>query len=107
MLLGDMADLSAGAWAILTGVVALSITAGSLAALGHIETSPTITDAGRRAARVRAATVLLAQFLIGMVVAAQASGSLIIVIPACLAIGWSGSAFLKRLAEKSGFTDKE
>lgn len=107
VLLGDMAGLNLPQWMLLFGVVVLSIMAGGLAALGQIEANPQTTDAAKRAARVRAVTVLAAQILIGMVVAAQAGGNIWIIIPACLAIGWTGSAFLKRLAEKSGLTPDE
>lgn len=106
-LLGDMAGFSGFEWAVLMTVIVLATMAGNLAQLGQIEANPKNTDATKRSARVRALTVLAAQILMGFVVAAQAGGNIWIIIPACLAIGWTGSAFLKRLAEKSGLTTDE
>lgn len=103
-ILGKMAGLSWQQWLLISGAVAIATIAGSLAALGQILTSPSITDKGKRAARITAATALAAQFLIGIVFAAQVDGNIWLIVPFCLSTGWGGTAFLKRLAEKNGLT---
>lgn len=104
-LLGDMQNLSAGEWLLLSMIVISSVSAGALARQGQVEQRQGVTREQILQERRWAVMVLSAQFLFGMVVSAQASGNIWVAIPACLAIGWTGNTFLQWLAKRSGIGD--
>jgi hypothetical protein len=101
-ILGEMAGLSGLEWAVLLAVILGSTIAGAEAARGSVEADTTISDDEKRRRRRLGYSTLAAQILFGVVVAAQANGNLWITIPACLAIGWTGNAFLQSLARRMG-----
>lgn len=102
-LLGQMAGLSADEWGVLALAVGLSLFSGNLAALALIE-HHNGHDRERiaRERRLRA-MIFSAQFVFGMVIAAQVGGNIWFAMPACLAVGWTGTQFLDWLAKRSGF----
>lgn len=103
VLLGEMANLSTEAWILLLVAVVSSVAAGAMARQGSINADGSLTDDQKRRARGLSFATLAAQILFGVVAAAQANGNLWITIPACLAIGWTGNAFLQWLSNKMGF----
>lgn len=106
-ILGGMAGLSANEWGVLILSVALSLFSGNLAALALIE-HHNGHDRERiaRERRLRA-MIFASQFVFGMVIAANVGGNIWFTMPACLAVGWTGTQFLDWLAKRSGFGDKE
>lgn len=102
-ILGGMADLSPNQWGALALAVALSLFSGNLAALALIEHhNGHDRDRIARERRLRA-MIFSAQFVFGMVIAAQVGGNIWFAMPACLAVGWTGTQFLDWLAKRSGF----
>lgn len=102
-ILGQMAGLTANEWGVLVISVALSLFSGSLAALAMLE-HHNGHDRERiaRERRLRA-SIFASQFVFGMVIAAQVGGNIWFTMPACLAVGWTGTQFLDWLAKRSGF----
>jgi len=102
-ILGSMAELSANEWGVLGLSVALSLFSGNLAALALIEHHN--GHDRERFARERRLRLMIfsAQFVFGMVIAAQVGGNIWFTMPACLAVGWTGTQFLDWLAKRSGF----
>lgn len=102
-ILGSMAGLTANEWGVLGLSVALSLFSGNLAALALIEHHN--GHDRERIARERKlrAMIFSAQFVFGMVIAAQVGGNIWFTMPACLAVGWTGTQFLDWLAKRSGF----
>lgn len=102
-ILGGMADLSPNQWGALALAVALSLFSGNLAALALIEHhNGHDRDRIARERRLRL-MIFSAQFVFGMVIAAQVGGNIWFAMPACLAVGWTGTQFLDWLAKRSGF----
>lgn len=104
-ILGEMANLTGEEWSVLLLVVFFCMIAGNMAALGFIANHKT-NDELIKARRLRVA-VFLAQFLFGVVIAAQFHGNIWLTIPPCLAVGWTGTQFLEWLAKRSGFGGNE
>lgn len=102
-ILGSMAGLTANEWGVLGLSVALSLFSGNLAALALIEHHN--GHDRERIARERRLRLMIfsAQFVFGMVIAAQVGGNIWFTMPACLAVGWTGTQFLDWLAKRSGF----
>jgi len=106
-ILGSMAGLTATEWGVLGLSVALSLFSGNLAALALIEHHN--GHDRERIARERKlrAMIFASQFVFGMVIAAQVGGNIWFTMPACLAVGWTGTQFLDWLAKRSGFGGRE
>lgn len=106
-ILGSMAGLSANEWGVIGLSVALSLFSGNLAALALIEHHN--GHDRERVARERRLRLMIfsAQFVFGMVIAAQVGGNIWFTMPACLAVGWTGTQFLDWLAKRSGFGGME
>jgi len=106
-ILGSMAGLTANEWGVLGLSVALSLFSGNLAALALIEHHN--GHDRERIARERRLRLMIfsAQFVFGMVIAAQVGGNIWFTMPACLAVGWTGTQFLDWLAKRSGFGGRE
>ncbi len=102
-ILGSMAGLTANEWGVLGLSVALSLFSGNLAALALIEHHN--GHDRERITRERRLRLMIfsAQFVFGMVIAAQVGGNIWFTMPACLAVGWTGTQFLDWLAKRSGF----
>lgn len=106
-ILGSMAGLTANEWGVLGLSVALSLFSGNLAALALIEHHN--GHDRERVARERRLRLMIfsAQFVFGMVIAAQVGGNIWFTMPACLAVGWTGTQFLDWLAKRTGFGGME
>lgn len=101
-VLGQMANLNANEWGVLLTAIFLSLLSGNMAAVGFIEHNGHTQE---RLARERRLRVMIfgAQFVFGVVIAAQVGGNVWFTMPACLAVGWTGTQFLDWLAKRSGF----
>ncbi len=102
-LLGQMAGLTANEWGVLGLAVALSLFSGNLAALALIEHHNGYDREMVARERKLRAMIFASQFCFGMVIAAQVGGNIWFTMPACLAVGWTGTQFLDWLAKRSGF----
>lgn len=91
-------------WVLIGAMVLLSVAGGAWAALGHYEANLAISEQEKRANRVRARSVLLAQVMGGAAIAIKAQGDPATIILSCLVIGWVGAGFLKWLSDKAGIS---
>lgn len=106
-ILGSMAGLTATEWGVLGLSVALSLFSGNLAALALIEHHNGLDRERIARERKLRAMIFASQFVFGMVIAAQVGGNIWFTMPACLAVGWTGTQFLDWLAKRSGFGGRE
>lgn len=102
-VLGQMANLSANEWGVLLTAIFLSLLSGSMASMAIIEHHN--GHDREKIVRERKLRVMIfaAQFVFGVIIASQVGGNIWFTMPACLAVGWTGTQFLDWLAKRMGF----
>jgi len=103
-LLGSLVGIPPVGWAVVGLVVILSVSAGALAWQGHYEANLAQDEEQVRKSRRFALMIILAQILGGFSIAAgilAAGGSVWMIIPPILGLGWGGTGFLNKI-EKRG-----
>lgn len=102
-VLGQMANLTTGEWGVLLTAIFLSLLSGSMASMAIVEHHN--GHDREKIVRERRLRVMIfaAQFVFGVIIASQVGGNIWFTMPACLAVGWTGTQFLDWLAKRSGF----
>lgn len=102
-VLGQLAGLTPNEWGVLLLSVFLSLLSGNMAAIGFVERHN--GHDREKVIKERRLRVMIfgAQFVFGIIIAAQVNGNIWMTMMTCLAVGWTGTQFLDWLAKRSGF----
>lgn len=101
-ILGEMANLSAEDWVLLLACIGACLLSGSMAA-GAVFEAQNGHDMARVAReRKKRAGIFAAQFMAGIIIAAQMHGSLWPTMAICLVVGWTGTQVLNWMAKRTG-----